>query len=117
MAEESKLRRLYEEELARGPFPTKECRDAHIRGKLHGELVVYLADIAGLASRGEKGLASLSAQEKARFRHLASRSLFERCAEMRDKISPNATPKLYALVEATERARFSILEVITPSLT
>ena len=48
------LRRIYAEELANAPFPTEECRAADIDAEAHGTLTLYLADIAGLASRGER---------------------------------------------------------------
>jgi hypothetical protein len=108
----NKLRRLYDETLAKGPFLAIECGQAQIRGKLHGELILYLADIAGLASRGDQGLASLSEREKDKFRDLASRSIFGRLPEMRAKITPQATPKLQALLDATEQARLLILEAL-----
>ena len=43
------LREIYEKKLSSAPFPTAECSAAHITGNLHGELIVYLAGIAGLA--------------------------------------------------------------------
>jgi hypothetical protein len=108
----NKLRRLYDETLAKGPFPTIECGQAQISGKLHGELILYLADLAGLASRGDQGLASLSEREKDKFRDLASRSIFERLPEMREKVTPQTTPRLHALLETTEQARLLILEAL-----
>ncbi len=110
MDDGNKLRRLYDETLAKGPFPAIECGQAEISGKLHLELILFLADIAGLASRGEQGLASLSERERDKFRDIASRSIFGRLPEMRERITPQATPKLHALLEATERARLLILE-------
>src|SRR5450432_237972 len=112
MDDGDKLRRLYDVTLGKGPFPTIECGQAQISGKLHLELTLYLADIAGLASRGDQGLASLSEREKDKFRGLASRSIFGRLPEIRAKITPQATPKLHALLDATEQARLLILETL-----
>ncbi len=106
------LRRLYDEVLAKGPFPSKECAQARIAGHAHSELILYLADIAGLASRGEQGLGSLSDPEKYNFRTLASRSISTRLPQVRELITPEATPELHALIEATERARLLILDAL-----
>jgi hypothetical protein len=104
MADTKGLRRIYETTLANDPFPTAECSTARLSGQLHGELILYLADIAGLASRGE-GLSQLQEREKKNFRVLASRSLYQRCPALEGKITATATPKLKALVDATEHAR------------
>lgn len=112
MSDSDTLRRLYDEVLAKGPFPSKECYQAKITGQVHGELILYLADIAGLASRGEQGLASLSEPEKYNFRILASRSISTRLPHVRELITPEATPELHALIEATERARLLILDAL-----
>ena len=78
------LREIYEKKLSSAPFPTAECSAAHITGNLHGELIVYLAGIAGLASRGE-GLTRLQEREKKIFRVLVSRSLVQRCPALEGK--------------------------------
>ena len=105
------LRRIYEEELGQGPFPTGECASAGITGTLHGNLIVYLADIAGLASRGEQ-LPLIPEPERGKFRRIASTGLFDKYPQLRSKVSPRSTPKLHALVAATERARLIILEAL-----
>jgi hypothetical protein len=79
MDDPDKSRRVYDEKLAKNPFPSVECGQAPITGKLHGALILYLADIAGLASRGEQGQAAVSDQEKRRFRELAWRASPNRC--------------------------------------
>jgi hypothetical protein len=114
MDDSDRLKQLYNDVLAKGPFPTRECAQARIAFAAHGELVLYLADIAGLASRGEQGLATLSEHEKESFRELASRSISTRLPEVRQQITPDATPKLHALIEASERARILILEALHP---
>jgi hypothetical protein len=117
MSDSDRLKRLYREVLGRGPFPTHECAQAQITGGAHGGLILYLADIAGLASRGEKGLASLSDTEKQDFRKLASRSIATRLPNVSARITPEATPKLHSLIEATERARLLILDALDSQLT
>lgn len=112
MAETDNLRRMYEDELLPGPFPSHDCAVAQIDGKVHGDLVMYLADIAGLASRGESGLASLPESEKGAFRKLASRSFYERHPALRRRITPDSTPTLHALMESTERARQLIMQAL-----
>ena len=106
------LRRMYEEELTKGPFPTEECAHARIGGVAHGALILYLADIAGLASRGEN-LRKIAEPERSKFRKMASRSLYEVCPKLERMISPERTPKLHALVEATENARLVILQELS----
>src|SRR5215467_7499730 len=102
MAESEDLRAIYEKKLVSGPFPTAECSTARITGKLHGELILYLADIAGLALRGTD-LTQLEEWEKKKFQLLASRSLYQRCPALEGKITTTGTPKLKALVDATEQ--------------
>lgn len=117
MDNSDRLKKLYNEVLGKEPFPTEECAQARITGAAHGGLNLYLADIAGLASRGEQELSALSEREKERFRNLASRSISARVPQVWERITPNATPKLHALVEATERARLLILEALRLQLT
>jgi|ERR1035438_3238369 hypothetical protein len=49
-----RLREIYLQKLGVGPFPTSECAAARTKGGLHGDLVMYLANIAGIASRRVK---------------------------------------------------------------
>src|SRR5580698_3075022 len=116
MDHSDRLRQLYNEILAKGPFPTEECGQARITSAAHGALILYLADIAGLASRGEQGLAALPESDKAKFRKLASRDVSVRVAEAGTRITPEATPKLHALIEATEQARLLVLRALEPQL-
>ena len=117
MSHSDKLKLLYQEVLGKHPFPSTECAQVRITGSAHGELILYLADIAGLAERGEKGLASLSATEKQKFRKLASRNISARLGIVRERITPEATPKLHAIIEATERARLLILNALDSQAT
>ena len=73
------LRQLYEERLAVGPFPTQECGIAGIVGSLHAQLTMYLADIAGIASRGH-GLANRDDRTRASFRAFSAVSFWDKGA-------------------------------------
>jgi hypothetical protein len=117
MDDSDRLKQLYNDVIAKGPFPTEECGQARISAAEHGELILYLADVAGLASRGELGLASLSKPEKEKFRELVSRSISTRLPQVRERVTPDATPKLHALIEATEQARLLILDALQPQFT
>jgi hypothetical protein len=112
MKDSDRLKQLYDEVLGKGPFPTEECAQARITLAAHGELILYLADIAGLASRGEHGLAVLSENEKESFRQLASKSIWTRLPDVQERITADATPKLHALVNSSERARLLILDAL-----
>jgi hypothetical protein len=116
MDDSDRLKQLYNEVLAKGPFPTEECGRARITAAAHGELILYLADIAGLASRGEDGLAALSGSDKAKFRRLASNGISTRVPEVTTQITSQATPELHALIRATEQARLLILKALESRL-
>jgi hypothetical protein len=116
MDDSDRLKQLYNEALAKGPFPTEECGPAGITAAVHGELILYLAEIAGLASRGERGLAALSASDKAKFHKLASRGISIRVPDAATRITAQATPELHGLIAATERARILILKALESQL-
>jgi len=116
MNDSERLKQLYNEVLAKGPFPSEECAQARIAAAAYGELILYLADIAGLASRGEQGLAALSEHQKESFRALVSRSIWTRLPEVRERVTPDATPKLHALIDMSEQARLLILDALHSQL-
>lgn len=112
-----KLRQMFEHELGRGPFPTKQVSEVG-KGKdygyFHGHLVLWLADIAGIASRGKR-LNKISSERKAEFRRLAAQPFFTEHPEFRhiqERISKSDVPDLKRLMESTEIARLLILEVL-----
>ena len=111
-----RLKELYNDALAKGPFPTEECGRG-ITAVVHGELILYLADIAGLASRGEHGLVALSESDKAKFQKLASRGISTRVPGVAMRIDAQGAPELHALIAATERARLLILKALESQLT
>ena len=116
MDDSDRLKQLYNEALAKGPFPTEECGRAGITAAVHGELILYLADIAGLASRGQQGLAALSEPDRAKFRKLASSGISIRVPDAASRITPHSSPKLHALAEATEKTRRLILKTLESQL-
>jgi hypothetical protein len=102
-----RLREIYVQKLGVGPFPVEECSIARIRGRLHGELVIYLADIAGIASHGVK-LANLGELRRLEFQELVARSFWELNPTARQKITMKKTPVLFQLLADTEEARLLI---------
>ena len=104
-----RLREMYVQKLGVGPFPTEECFAARIHGKLHGKLVLYLDDIAGIASHGVK-LADLEELRKLEFQKLVARSFWEQNPSARQKITLKKTPVLFQLLADTEEARLLIKE-------
>jgi hypothetical protein len=105
-----RLRLMYEQSLGRSPFPTEECFIAGITEKLHGELVVYLADIAGIASHGQK-LKTISPERRLEFLKLSSPSFWDKfpSPEVQQKITSEHTPNLLRMMEDIEQARQLIL--------
>jgi hypothetical protein len=85
-------------------------------GSHHGQIARGVDTIScrhrSLASRGEQ-LTSLAEPQKSSFRQLASQSLYERCPALRGKIRPARTPKLQALIDATEQARQVIVQTLS----
>ena len=104
-----RLREIYVRMLDVGPFPVEECSVARIRGRLHGELVMYLANIAGIASHGVR-LADLGELRKLEFQKLVARSFWELNPSARQKITLKKTPVLFQLLADTEEARLLIKE-------
>ncbi len=112
------LGRIYVTELGKGPFPTTEVKIAG-KGKLleefHGCLTLYLAEIAGIASRGQR-LATISATERDRFLKIAELPFFARYPQFNyaeAPISAGETPALKRLLDATDRARKLILQALS----
>jgi hypothetical protein len=102
-----RLHEIYLQKLGVGPFPTNECAAARITGSLRGGLVVYLSDIAGIASHGVK-MATLEEPRKLEFQKLVARSFWERYPDAIRKISLEKTPVLFQRLEDTEEARLLI---------
>jgi hypothetical protein len=75
-------------------------------------LVIYLADIAGIASRGE-GLAELDASTRESFKPIVANSFWEKYPECKARITPLITPRLHEFICATEEARLLIVNALT----
>lgn len=73
---------------------------------------MYLANIAGIASHGEK-LLNLEAARRKEFRMLVTQSFADRWPEISQKITMNHTPVLRQLMDDTEDARSLIKEILT----
>ena len=108
MADLQKLHVLFAQRLSVGPFPTEDCAKARVTGKTHAELLLYLADIAGIASRGDN-LTKLDDVTRQSFLKIAANGWWEKHPDTVKTITPQATPKLYQLISATEEARNLIL--------
>ena len=102
-----RLREIYLQKLSVGPFSTNECAAVRITGSLHGGLVVYLADIAGIASNGVK-MATLDESRKLEFQKLVTRSFWELYPGAIRKITHAKTPLLFQSLTDTEEARLLI---------
>ena len=111
------LAQLYETELYGGPFPLE---DAYKVGRgpqwdvFHGHLVLWFADIAGIASHGKR-LAKISAERKAEFRRFAAQPFFSKYPEfsfIEERMRNADVPYLRQRIESTEKARLLIVEAL-----
>jgi len=110
-----KLEDLFEKELGQGPFPAAQTRMI-ARGenyaRFHGHLLLFLADIAGIASRGRR-LQKISTEDRTRFLEIARAGFFDKYPQYRHierRITDTSAPDLLKLLKATEQARLLILE-------
>jgi hypothetical protein len=103
-----KLRKLFVKQLSVGPFPAKDCAKAGIVGKTHGDLVMYLANVAGIAERGER-LRELDDPTRRSFKTIVANGWWEKHRETAAKVAASTTPRLYQLISATEEARLLIV--------
>jgi hypothetical protein len=72
---------------------------------------MYLADIAGIASHGEK-LIELETHRRNQFRKVVAESLAEKWPRISQQINLNETPRLHRLMDNTEQARVLIKKVL-----
>jgi hypothetical protein len=107
-----RLRSMYDLKLRRGPYPTSEVSPQRFPEPEPGTISMYLADIAGVASHGEK-LLNLELTRRREFRTLVAQSFAERWPDISQKITMNHTPVLRQLMNDTEDARVLIKEVLT----
>jgi hypothetical protein len=104
-----KLRELFLQQLSRGPFPTNDCARANFDLDIHGDLVIYLANIAGIASRGQR-LKEVDVPTRASFRASTAAGWWEKHPETTAAVNALTTPRLYELISASEEARLIILK-------
>jgi hypothetical protein len=103
-----RLHEMYETKLGKGPFPLADCHAAKLDDREHGIVTLFLADVAGIASRGRR-LASISEPEKTRFREFVARSFQQQWPETSAKITPERSPTLFHLMKDTDEARLLIV--------
>jgi hypothetical protein len=106
-----RLRSIYELRLGRGPYPTFEVSPQRFPEREPGTISMYLADIAGIASHGEK-LLNLENTRREEFRTLVAQSFADRWPDISQKITLKHTPVLRQLMNDTESARILIREVL-----
>lgn len=106
-----RLRTLYEEKLKPGPYPTSEVTSERFPEPAPGTLLMYLADVAGIASHGEK-LIGLAGIRREQFRKVTAESFAERWPQISQQISANETPKVRRLMDDTEEAPVLIKKVL-----
>ncbi len=107
-----RLRSMYDLKLGRGPYPTSEVSPQLFPEPEPGTISMYLADIAGIASHGERLLA-LEVSRRNQFRALTAQSFAERFPDVSQKITMDRTPILRQLMNDTEEARTLIVGVLT----
>jgi hypothetical protein len=103
---------MYEEKLKSGSYPTSEVTPRRFPEPIPSTLSMYLADVAGIASHGEK-LIGLEAIRREQFRKVVAESFAEKWPQISQQISINETPKLRRLMDDTEEARVLIKKVLT----
>lgn len=106
-----KLRRMYEEKLKAGPYPTSEVTPQRFPEPAPGIILMYLADVAGIASHGEK-LLSLESKRRDQFREVVAESFKDKFPDISQRITLGETPKLCRFIDDTENACVLIRKVL-----
>jgi len=106
-----RLREIYETKLGKGPFPNADCSAARLSDREHGILVLYLADVAGIASHGRK-LASITAERRVEFKNIVAQSFEERWPDTNAKIIFERSPTLFRLMKDTDEARLLVMRYL-----
>lgn len=106
-----RLRIMYDLKLWPGPYPTSEVTPQLFPEPEPSIILMYLADIAGIASHGEK-LLNLKAARHDEFQRLVAQSFADQWPSISQKITKSATPVLHQLMNDTEDARKLIKEVL-----
>ena len=106
-----RLREMYEAKLKPGAYPTSEVTLERFPEPSPGTVSMYLADVAGIASHGEK-LLGLEATRRDQFRKVVADSFAERWPQISRHITMDDTPILCRLMNDTEEARALIKSVL-----
>jgi len=102
---------MYEVKLGRGPYPTSEVTRKRFPEPAPSIILMYLADVAGIASHGEK-LMALETTRRDHFRKIVECSFAEKWPKISRQISMNDPPMLCRLMTDTEEARVLIKKVL-----
>jgi anti-sigma factor RsiW len=102
---------MYVTKLGKGPYPTSDCSAAGLTDSEKLAVQMFLSDIAGIASHGQK-LATITAARRAEFEKIAARSFEERWPHTCAKITPERSPRLFRSIKDSEEARSLILRYI-----
>jgi hypothetical protein len=106
-----RLESLYRDSLGRGRYPTSEVTPEAFPEPAPTTLLLYLADIAGMASQGEK-LRSLETVRRRQFKEIVAQSFAEKWPLISQQITPEETPELHRLMNGTEEARVLIKTIL-----
>jgi hypothetical protein len=106
-----RLRDMYEAKLKPGPYPTSEVTLERFPEPSSGTISIYLADVAGIASHGEK-LLGLEDTRQNQFRKVVAGSFAETWPQISRHITMDDTPILCQLMKDTEEARVLIKSVL-----
>lgn len=104
-------------------FPTTDIKtlvsdDRSAFSLLHGRIEMFLSAVAGYASSADR-LGRRSADELQKAREFLSQSFFDRYPEygtLREKVTPQGTPLLFAEMSAAEENRVELLAEVNSIL-
>lgn len=113
-----KIKQRYREQAGVG-FPTTDIKalvgdDRTAFGLLHGRIEMFLSAVAGYAASVDR-LARRSEEELRKTREFLSQSFFDRYPEygtLKQKVTAQDTPLLYAEMRAAEGNRVQLLEEV-----
>ncbi len=107
-----RLRSIYDLTLLPGSYPTSEVSAQRFPEPESGAILMYLAEISGIASHGTQ-LLDLKTQKRRNFRALVDHSFADRWPDVWRKITVEHTPCLHKLMINSEEARLLIKDALT----
>jgi len=115
----AELEELYSSKLGRGPFPYKDCyalqkREDNPCADFIPELDMCFSDIAGYCDSASR-LGDRPTDELRRAKKTLAKSFFERfpsLARLESLITAEQTPRLFELMELSEKARLALLGIL-----